>query len=83
MERRLVGMSTISVPDELGRKLNAAASSRGLSVDELATEVLEEHVVDPSPAPRRRKLAFAAIGSSGEGITHRIDELLADGFGRS
>ncbi len=29
-----------------------------------------------------RKLAFAAIGASGTGITHRIDELLADGFGR-
>ena len=29
-----------------------------------------------------RKLAFVGAGASGTGITHRIDELLADGFGR-
>ena len=48
---------------------------------------LEE--LDPSPLladnvrpVRRRRLAFVGIGASTGGTSHRIDELLADGFGR-
>ena len=36
----------------------------------------------PVEPPRRRRLAFVGIGASGTGTSHRIDELLADGFGR-
>lgn len=30
----------------------------------------------------RRRLAIVGVGASGSGIAHRIDEMLADGFGR-
>ncbi|MDW3216248.1 MAG: hypothetical protein R8G01_19810 [Ilumatobacteraceae bacterium] len=73
--------STLHVPDELARKLAAAAAARGTTADELATELLRGHVLDaPSEQP---KLAFVGIGASGDGISHQIDELLADGFGQS
>ncbi len=73
--------STLHVPDELARKLEAAAAARGTTADELATELLQGHVLDtPSEQP---KLAFVGIGASGEGISHQIEDLLADGFGQS
>ena len=31
---------------------------------------------------RTKQLALAGIGASGHGLSHRIDEMLADGFGR-
>lgn len=73
-------MSTITVPDELGRKLEAAAAERGTTVDELATELLEGHDLAPA-TPSRRRPRFIGIGASGTGTSHRIDELLATGFG--
>ena len=45
-------------------------------------EVLTDHVPDVGTAPRRRHLSFAGIGESKHGISHQVDELLADGFGR-
>ena len=36
----------------------------------------------PELAPAARSLAFVGAGASQHGITDRIDELLADGFGR-
>ena len=56
-------MSTISVPDELARKLAAAD-------------------FEDSPTPRR-KPRLLGIGASDGGTSHRIDELLAEGFGKS
>ncbi len=73
--------STLHVPDELARKLEVAAAARGTTADALATELLEGHVLDT--AGERSKLAFVGIGASGDGISHQIDELLAEGFGRS
>lgn len=76
---------TLHVPDELVRRLEADAAARGISVEELAVELLSEHTTtpaEPQPATQRRRLALAGIGASGTGISHRIDELLADGFGR-
>ncbi|HKY16336.1 MAG TPA: hypothetical protein VJM33_15525 [Microthrixaceae bacterium] len=75
-------MSTISVPDELARKLEAAAAARGTTADALATELLEGHVLDDAPTPRRRP-RLVGIGASDGGTSHRIDELLAEGFGKS
>jgi hypothetical protein len=75
-------MSTISVPDELARKLAAAAAERGTTADALATELLEGHVLEDSPTPRR-KPRLRGIGASDGGTSHRIDELLAEGFGKS
>ena len=75
-------MSTLTVPDELHRKLKAAASARGTTADALATELLEGHVPEHPAVPRRRP-RLLGIGASGTGTTHRIDELLAEGFGKS
>lgn len=75
-------MPTISVPDELARKLQAAAAARGTTADALATELLEGHVLDDTPAPHR-KSRLLGIGASDGGTSHRIDELLAEGFGKS
>ena len=80
---RLGAMSmTVNVPDDVARRLEAAAAARGVTVEELAAEVLTDHVPDVEAAPRRRHLSFAAIGASKHGISHQVDELLADGFGR-
>lgn len=73
---------TVNVPGEIARRLEAAAAARGVTAEELAAEVLTENAPDVDAAPRRRKLSFAAIGASHHGISHRVDELLADGFGR-
>lgn len=73
------------MPDELVRRLEAAATARGISVEELAVELLAEAATQPdtpTETSTRRHLAFAGIGASKHGISHRIDELLADGFGR-
>ncbi len=75
-------MSTISVPDELARKLEAAAAARGTTVDALATELLEAHVLEDTPTHRRTP-RLVGIGASDGGTSHRIDELLAEGFGES
>ncbi len=73
---------TVNVPGEIARRLEAAAAARGVTAEELAAEVLTENAPDVDAVPRRRKLSFAGIGASQHGISHRVDELLADGFGR-
>jgi len=73
---------TLNVPDDVARRLEAAAAARGVSVDELATEVLIDNVPEVASTTERRHLAFVGIGSSEHGISDRIEELLDDGFGR-
>ena len=73
---------TVNVPDDVARRFEVAAAERGVTVEELAAEVLSDHVPEVGDVRRRRKLSFAGIGASKHGITHQIDELLADGFGR-
>ncbi len=73
---------TVNVPDEVARRLEAAAVARGVTVEELAVEVLTDNAPAIKAAPRRRHLEFVGIGASKDGISHQIDELLADGFGR-
>jgi len=48
--------------------------------EEVAVEVLAEH--EPDASPRRRDLPFGGVGASLAGITDRIDDVLADRFGR-
>ena len=71
----------VNVPDEVRRRLEAAAGVRGVTIEELAGELLAEHVPNIDVAPRRRHLALAGIGASKQGSGSRGDELLADGFG--
>ncbi len=72
----------VNVPGEVARRLEAAAAARGVTTEELAAEVLAENAPVVGEAPRRRRLGFVGIGASEHGIGDRVDELLADGFGR-
>ncbi len=85
-----VAMSSIHLPDELADRLAVEAVRRGISVDTLAAETLAAAFDQPdqsdqsvtSSGPRRR-LAFVAIGASGQTRGGaEADELLAEGFGR-
>jgi len=71
---------TVDLPPDVVRRLETAAAARGLTLEEVAVEVLAEHAPDASP--RRRRLPFGDVGASAAGITDRIDDVLADGFGR-
>jgi hypothetical protein len=71
----------VNVPDEVRRRLEAAAGVRGVTIEELAGELLAEHVPNIDVVQRRRHLALAGIGASKQGSAGRVDELLADGFG--
>ncbi|HQZ34270.1 MAG TPA: hypothetical protein PK020_07580 [Ilumatobacteraceae bacterium] len=72
----------VNVSDDVVRRLEAVAHARGVTVEELAAEVLTENAPHVDAEPRRRHLSFARIGASEQGISHQVDELLADGFGR-
>jgi predicted transcriptional regulator len=74
----------VDLPDELAERVNLAASARGVTAEVIVAEAVAQ--VLPNPAlpvdgPRRR-LALAGIGKSESGLSHRIDEMLAEGFGR-
>ena len=71
---------TLDLPAEAQARLEAEATRRGITLDQLIVEIADQLPAE-SENPRR-KLAFVAMGSSKAGITHQIDELLADGFGR-
>ncbi|CAN5557003.1 hypothetical protein BH10ACT2_BH10ACT2_25330 [soil metagenome] len=72
----------LNVPAEVHRRLEATAAARGMSVEEFAGEVLAAHPPGGEVAPVRRYLSIVGIGASKEGISHQVDGLLADGFGR-
>lgn len=72
----------LSIPDELKQRLDTVAAARGISTDELATEVLAAAV--PPSVPGTRPLTFIGIGNSGRvdlGTRHRdIRRELTDGI---
>ena len=72
----------ISIPDEAAQRLRAAASARGLTAEELAVDLVVEHLAELEAPATRRRLALSGIGASGSGLSHRIDEILDEGFGR-
>jgi hypothetical protein len=53
--------SVVHLPEELARRLEAAAASRGVTPDELATEVLEARLPDTGALA-----AFIGSGDSGD-----------------
>ena len=71
---------TLNLPVEAQARLEAEASRRGITLDLLVAELAAGFPVDTGTP--RRKLAFVGMGSSKAGISHQLDELLADGFGR-
>lgn len=70
----------LDLPGDAQARLEAEAARRGTTVDVLVTELAEQFPSQQTRVPR--KLSIIGIGASGEGTSHRIDELLADGFGR-
>lgn len=70
---------TVELPAEALRRLEAEATRRGLSIDDVIAELAAALPVESS-GPRRNP-AFVGVGASAHGITDRIDESLADGFG--
>ena len=71
-------MSTIELPEPVADCLAAAAAERGMTADELAAETIAARF-----GPRRRKLLFAAAGTSTSGRTADEAEVLLEegGFG--
>ena len=71
--------TTVKVPDDLDARLRHEAERRGSTVSEVTREALEAYL-----APRsRRRLSFAASGSSGRrDISKRIEEILREEWGR-
>lgn len=87
-------MTTLHVPDDLAAQLAAEAARRGIGVDELSAELLRAGLgggdaleafigSGRSGQARTRRPRSLAAGNSGRSdISERVDELLADGFGR-
>lgn len=74
----LVAMSlSVHVPEDLARRLTAAAQARHQTPEQVALEAIEAQL------PPRRRLSFAAVGSSGSGggdIARRHKEIIAADF---
>ncbi len=74
---------TVELPAETLRRLQAEAARRGISIDDVIAELAAALPDQPASAGgSRRRPAFVAVGASEAGITSRIDEILAEGFGR-
>jgi hypothetical protein len=71
---------TFDLPAEALARLQAEATRRGITLDQLIAEIADSFPAEGETP--RRKLAFVGMGASNAGITHQIDELLTDGFGR-
>jgi hypothetical protein len=77
-----VRRTTIKSRDELDARLRNEAERRGVTISELTRAALEAYLQAPAPGARRRVLSSAA-GDSGRGdVSERIEEILADEFGR-
>ncbi|MPZ25850.1 MAG: toxin-antitoxin system HicB family antitoxin [Micromonosporaceae bacterium] len=71
---------TLDLPDDVLQRLTAEAQRRGVAVAEVVADLTARLL--PSDQQGHRRLAFVGAGASTSGITHRIDELLDEGFGR-
>jgi hypothetical protein len=72
---------SIELPAQILARLRAEAARRGVTIDEVIADLADQLPADHA-AQRRGSLPFVGAGASHHGITGRIDELLADGFGR-
>jgi hypothetical protein len=71
-----VKKTTVYLPDELKRNLEAAALTSGISEADLIRQGIE-HVVEIQLTPKPR----APLWSSGDGtLAEHVDEILAEGF---
>jgi hypothetical protein len=73
----------VHVPEDLADRLAAEAARRHVSVEELAVELVAAGLDKPDHSSSVRRLAFAAVGSSGSARGGaEADELFTEGFGR-
>jgi hypothetical protein len=70
----------VDLPDEALRRLEAEAVRRGVIIDVVIAEFAAG--LPLASSGQRRKPAFVAVGASERGITDRLDDILAEGFGR-
>jgi hypothetical protein len=71
---------TVDLPGEVLARLRAEAARRGVSIDEVVADLAGQ--LPGKAAAARRTPVFVGAGASGAGITPRIVQSLADGFGR-
>lgn len=67
---------TFTVPDEVARRLEAAATARGVPVDQVVVEALtewtEHHPADPAESPE----SFIGIGAGRPDLAEHHDDVL-------
>ncbi len=72
---------TLNLPVEAQARLEAEASRRGITLDQLIVEIADR--LPAEGAVPKHRLGFVGIGSSTSGRGARdADEILAEGFGR-
>lgn len=76
----LTASVTLDSSAEVVARLQGEATRRGLSINEVISELAARLPAEPTRAPRRT-LAFVSAGASAAGFT-RLEESLAEGFGR-
>jgi hypothetical protein len=74
-------MANIEVPSEFFDRIEAEASRLHLTATEAVAELADQLPLVRTESNTHAP-AFGGAGASSNGITHRIDQLLADGFGR-
>ena len=74
-----IPMTSISIPDDLAEQLASAAAARGVTVDEVAAELLAERMQAGDPPTTMAGLV--GLGESGESnVSERIDEVISQRF---
>lgn len=69
---------TVDLPEPMLEALQAEATRRGVSIDVVIAESVQEHLAS---APPRRTLSFVGIGSSGETDgAERHREIIAEAY---
>lgn len=72
---------TVSLPDDIASRAAAAAADRGVTVEQLASEALEDFL-DKKRASGSAALSFVGLGDAANGFSARANEarLEAEGF---
>ena len=78
---KMYGMvkTTVYLPEELKARVERAAAAQGTSEAEVIRSAIEQFTA-PVKHPRPRLPLFDTLGDPG--LSERVDEALAEGFGR-
>ncbi|MDR0592137.1 MAG: ribbon-helix-helix domain-containing protein [Bifidobacteriaceae bacterium] len=69
--------TTVYLPDDLKRRVEGAASARGVAEAQVIREALDQGLPPARPRPS------LGLYASGDPLSDRVDEILAEGFGAS